>query len=224
MPSNKKHILFSLIMVLPFFPDIFYISLAVIATSIIDLDRQLQNKNLMIMVLIGILTAIILYLINLPYMIGVILVILAIIFFISKHRGFAHSIFGITVITSFLSFFIMGSYLVLMNYTEPKINLLVILLFLGFLVLNEKLIVPYSILIIIGVLLSSNLNFNLFNIFWSILLGCLSHITLDLFTPKGVDLFSPLYSKKFHKITGMIFLILWMVLVVIHLSLYTIQG
>ncbi|MBM4242128.1 MAG: metal-dependent hydrolase, partial [Euryarchaeota archaeon] len=35
MSSYKKHGLFSLIMVLPFFPDVFYLSLAFIAAAII---------------------------------------------------------------------------------------------------------------------------------------------------------------------------------------------
>jgi inner membrane protein len=209
MPSYKKHILVSLIMVLPFFPEVFYLSLAVIATSLIDLDRKLLNKNLVIMVLGGVLVALILYLFKLPYILGIILVLLALVFYVSKHRGLAHSIFGIIAITVLLTFLVMGSYWLLVNYTDMKIIFLVILLILGFMVLNEKLIVPYSVLVIIGIILSPGLSLNLYYILGAVFLGCFSHVTLDLFTPTGVTLFSPLSSGRYHKKMGMLFLILW---------------
>ncbi|MCE5214668.1 MAG: metal-dependent hydrolase [Methanobacterium sp.] len=91
----------------------------------------------------------------------------------------------------------------------------IILSFLGFLSLNKKLIAPFIVLVVIGMILLPSLQFNIYSIFGALFLGFLSHITLDLLTPKGVGLFSPLSSKKFHKITGLIILGVWMLFVVI---------
>ena len=141
MPSYKKHILFSLIIALPFFQDVFYLALAVIAASIIDLDHHVKKKNLMLMALLGALIALIFYIFNLPYILGIILIALASIFQISKHRGFMHSFFGIILITVFLTVFIMGSYLLFIGVSlNIKVILIAITLILGFLILNKKLI------------------------------------------------------------------------------------
>ncbi len=216
MPSYKKHILFSLIMALPFFPDVFYLSLAVIGTSIIDFDHQLKIKNLFIMVLFGILLTFLLYLLKLPLILGLLLIFLALIFFICKDRGFMHSLFGITLTAVVLTFFIIGLYFLIFNFTSNKMAILVIILsFLGFLSLNRKLIAPYIVLVVIGIILLPNLDINIYSIFGALFLGFLSHITLDLFTPSGVGLLSPLSSKKFHKITGLIILMVWISVAVI---------
>lgn len=217
MPSYKKHILFSLIMALPFFPNVFYLSLALFGTSIIDFDNNIKENQIIIMLLIGVVLALILYIFNLPSMIGVILIFLALIFYISQHRGFMHSIFGIIVISIFLTVFSSGFYLLLMNIIDLKVILILLSIILGFIVLNRKLILPYIILMIIGIYLTPNSFLNIYYIFGAIFLGCLSHITLDLFTSNGISLFSPLYSRKFHKITGLVILIAWILLAIIFL-------
>jgi inner membrane protein len=105
MPSYKKHILFSLIMVLPFFPDVFYLSLAVIGTSIIDFDHLLKIKSLFIMGLMGILLTFLLYLLKLPLILGLLLIFLALIFLVCKDRGFMHSVFGVTLTSVILTLY-----------------------------------------------------------------------------------------------------------------------
>lgn len=210
MPSYKKHVLFSLIMALPFFGDVFYLSLAVIGASIIDFDHHIKKNNLMIMILFGILLCLILYLLNLPIILGVILITLALIFYMSKHRGFMHSIFGIIIITIFLIIFIIGSYLLFTGFLENlKIFLIVISLVLGVMILNKKLIIPYSLLVLIGIILTKNLVLNPYYIFGALFLGCISHIILDLFTPSGVSILNPLSSKRYKKVLGIILMIFW---------------
>ena len=120
MPSYKKHILFALIMVLPFFPDVFYLSLAVIGTSIIDFDHLLKIKSLFIMGLMGILLTFLLYLLKLPLILGLLLIFLALIFLVCKDRGFMHSVFGVTLTSVILTLFIIGSYFLIFNFTTAS--------------------------------------------------------------------------------------------------------
>lgn len=216
MPSYKKHVLFSLIMALPFFPDVFYLSLAVIGASIIDFDHPVKKNNLMIMILFGILLCLILYLLNLPIILGVILIALALIFYISKHRGFMHSIFGIIIITIFLTIFIVGSYLLFIDFSQNlKIFLIVISLLLGVMVLNRNLLIPYSFLLLIGIILTKNLVLNPYYIFGALFLGGISHIILDLFTPSGVSILNPLSLKRYKKALGIILMIFWTLAVIL---------
>ena len=218
MPSYKKHILFALIMALPFFPNVFYLSLAVIGTSIIDFDHLLKIKNLFIMAFFGILLTFLLYLLKLPLILGLLLIFLALIFLVCKNRGFMHSLFGIILTSVILTFFIMGSYFLIFNFTSNRLVILIIILsFLGFLSLNRKLIAPYIVLVVVGMLLLPNPDITIYSIFGALLLGFLSHIALDLFTPSGVAIFNPLSKRKYHKITGLVILIVWGLFVVLNL-------
>lgn len=214
MPSYKKHILFSLIMVLPFFPDVFYLSLAVIGTSIIDFDHLLKIKSLFIMGLMGILLTFLLYLLKLPLILGLLLIFLALIFLACKDRGFMHSVFGVTLTSVILTLFIIGSYFLIFNFTSNRLAILIVIIsFLGFLSLNKKLVAPFIVLVVVGMLLLPVPDINLYSIFGALFLGFLSHITLDLFTPSGVALFNPLSKRKYHKITGLVILGVWILFV-----------
>lgn len=217
MPSYRNHILFSIIMALPFFPNVFFISLAVFGASIIDFDSNIKENQIIIMFLIGCILALILYIFNLPSIIGLILMLLAVIFYISQHRGFMHSIFGIMVISLFLTTFALGFYLLLVNTVDLKIILMALSIILGFIVLNRKLIIPYIILMIVGIYLTPIMSLNVYQVFGAFFLGCFSHVTLDLFTSSGVGLLSPLYSKKFHKITGLTILVIWILVAILFL-------
>jgi len=218
MPSNKKHILFALIMTFPFFPSVFYLALAVVGTSIIDFDHELKINNLFIMTLLGILLTLLLYILNLPIIWGLLILFLAVLFFICKDRGFMHSIFGIILTVLILTALIVGLYFLILDFTANKMVIMVIILaFLGFLSLNLKLIAPYIVLVVIGLILLPGLSFNIYSIFGALFIGFFSHVILDMFTPNGVGLFSPLYKKKFRKTMGMIFLVLWGVAAVFYL-------
>ena len=201
-------------MVLPFFPDVFYLSLAVIGTSIIDFDHLLKIKSLFIMGLMGILLTFLLYLLKLPLILGLLLVFLALIFLVCKDRGFMHSVFGVTLTSVILTLFIIGSYFLIFNFTSNRLAILIVIIsFLGFLSLNKKLVAPFIVLVVVGMLLLPVPDINLYSIFGALFLGFLSHITLDLFTPSGVAILNPLSKRKYHKITGLVILGVWVLFV-----------
>ncbi|MGZ7209986.1 MAG: metal-dependent hydrolase, partial [Methanobacterium sp.] len=99
MPSYKTHALFSIIIALPFIHDVFYLGVAVIGASIIDMDHHVKKNNLIIMAIFGIISSFILYILKLPFLFGISLIIMAFIFYISNHRGFTHSIFGVPLLS-----------------------------------------------------------------------------------------------------------------------------
>lgn len=209
MPSYKKHALFSLIIALPFFQDAFFLSLAVIGASIIDMDHHVKKNNLIIMAIFGLLISLILYVLKFPFLIGISLIGMVLIFYLSKHRGFSHSITGILVLSFLLSFFILGFYTMFYGFIDSKILTIFISFILGAIVLNKKILLPFLIFASIGIIIAPNSNLNFYYIFLAVLLGSLSHVVLDLFTPMGIELLNPLSSRKFKKGFGSILFILW---------------
>lgn len=220
MPSYKEHVLTSIIMVFPFFPEVFYIGLAVVGASIIDMDHNVNQKNIIIMGLLGVILSLLLYIFQLPYLIGVLIVLMAVLFYISDHRGFMHSILGIIFITVCISLLVLGAYTLLSNYNiNMNIILIIILLILGIVILNKKLVPIFGFLIIIG-LIFTHVGFNIYYMILALFLGCLSHIILDLFTPSGVQLLSPISSEKFKKLAGLTLLGIWAGFVIASVVLY----
>jgi len=212
MPSYKKHALFSLIIALPFFQDVFYLSLALIGASIIDMDHHVKKDNLILMVASGIILSLLLYFLNLPFLIGIALIAMAIIFHLSNHRGFTHSIPGVIILSFLLAFFVLGSYNLFNGFgINNKIPLIIISIILGVIVLNKKLILPFVILASAGIIIGPNINLNIQYAFLALFLGAISHIMLDLFTPSGISLFNPISSKKFKKSAGIVLFILWLI-------------
>ena len=84
----------------------------------------------------------------------------------------------------------------------------IIALFLGVFSLNRKLIVPFIFLFLLGVFFLEIIPINFTWMIFSIFLGFFSHLILDSFTPAGVKIFSPIFSKKFHKSFGIAMLFL----------------
>ncbi|MGZ7070298.1 MAG: metal-dependent hydrolase [Methanobacterium sp.] len=210
MPSYKTHALFSIIIALPFIHDVFYLALAVIGASIIDMDHQVKNNNLLIMAISGVLLVLILYIFKLPFLFGFSLIAMAFIFYVSNHRGFTHSIFGVPLLSFLLAFFVLGLNSLFSAFgIENKFILILISIILGVIILNKRIIMPFLIVVSIGIFITYNSNITPYYTFLAILLGGLSHIILDLFTPSGIRLLNPLSSKKFYKVTGIIILILW---------------
>ena len=210
MPSYKKHALFSLIIAVPFVHDIFYLSLALIGASMIDMDHHIRKNDLILLAVLGVLLTLSLYILKLPFLIGISLIVMAFIFYLSKHRGFVHSIFGVLALSFLLAFSIIGIYALLHGFNiDEKISLIIISVILGVVTLNKKFLLPFFILVPVGIIITKNPDLNLFYAFLAVLIGSLSHILLDLFTPSGIRLFSPLSSKKFKKNYGTILFILW---------------
>lgn len=221
MPSYKEHVLVSIVMVFPFFQDVFYIALAVIGASMIDMDHHVNQKNITIVGLLGIILALILYILHLPYLVGILIALMALLFYLSEHRGFMHSLLGIVFISVCVGFFVLGAYTIMSDYgVGLKISLMVISLILGIVILNKKLVPIYAFIIILALLFTSNQAFNTYYVFIAILIGALSHIILDLFTKAGVELFSPITSQKFHKLAGFTLLGLYLGAVIISVVMY----
>lgn len=221
MPSYKEHVLVSLVMVFPFFPEVFYLALGVIGASIIDMDHKINQKNIIIVGLLGIILALILYILQLPYLIGVLMSLMALLFYISEHRGFMHSLIGAVFVTACLSFFIIGAFFLLSDFhLDLKVSLIIISLILGIVILNKKLVPIYALIIILGLLFVPKISFNIYYVFFAIFLGCLSHIIIDLFTPAGVELLNPLSSQRFKKLAGFTLLVLWAGCVIVSIVLY----
>lgn len=210
MASYKEHALFSIMIALPFIQDVFYLSFAVIGASIIDMDHHVKKNNLIIMTISGIILFILLYILKLPYLIGISLIVIVLIFHLSRHRGFTHSLLGILVLSSLLTFFLLGLYSLFHGLNiESKISLIIISVISGIMILNKKILLPFFILVLIGVIITPNTNLSIYYTFLAILTGSLSHIMLDLFTPSGIELFNPLSSRKFKKYFGTGLFILW---------------
>lgn len=221
MPSYKEHVLVSLVMVFPFFPEVFYLALGVIGASIIDMDHKINQKNIIIVGLLGIILALILYILQLPYLIGVLMSLMALLFYISEHRGFMHSLIGAVFVTACLSLFIIGAFFLLSDFhLDLKVSLIIISLILGIVILNKKLVPIYALIIILGLLFVPKISFNIYYVFFAIFLGCLSHIIIDLFTPAGVELLNPLSSQRFKKLAGFTLLVLWAGCVIVSIVLY----
>ncbi len=221
MPSYKEHVLVSILMIFPFFQDVFYIALAVIGASLIDMDHHVNQKNITILGLLGIILALILYILHLPYLVGILITLMALLFYLSEHRGFMHSLIGILFISACISFFVLGAYVLMADYNiSLKISLIVISLILGIVILNKKLVPFYAFIMILALLFTSNHAFNIYYVFFAIFIGALSHIILDLFTKSGVELFSPLTSQKFHKLAGFTLLGLYVGAVIISVVMY----
>jgi len=217
MPSYKKHVLFSLIVAIPFIHDVFYLSLAVIGASIIDMDHHVRKNDLIILAALGILLSLTFYILKLPFLIGISLIIVTIIFYLSKHRGFVHSIYGILVLSFLLAFSILGIYTLLHGFKiSEKISLIAISVILGAVALNKKLLLPFFIIVPVGIIITTNPNLSLFYTFLAVLIGSLSHIILDLFTPSGIKLFNPVSSRKFKKGSGVVLFFLWGILAFIY--------
>lgn len=221
MPSYKEHVLAAIIMVFPFFQDVFYIALAVIGASMIDMDHHVNQKNITIVGLLGIILALILYILHLPYLVGILIAVMALLFYLSEHRGFMHSLLGIIFISACVGFFVLGAYTIMTDYgLSLKINLIVISLILGIVILNKKLVPIYAFIIILALLFSSNQAFNTYYVFIALLIGAISHLILDLFTKAGVELLSPITSQKFHKLAGFTLLGLYLGAVIVSVVMY----
>lgn len=212
MPSYKKHILFSLLMVFPFFPDVYYLSLAVIGASAVDLDTSFRYRNLLIMALSGGILAIILQFLKITPFPGILLISIAFFFFLAQHRGFVHSIPGACLTAFSLALFVLSFQALLLTFkVDYPISIYLTSIILGVMVLNRGVLILYTLLVSVGIFLSPESSFNFLYIYTALFAGSLSHLILDLFTGNGVKLFEPLWKHRYGKIAGLFLLTLWAV-------------
>ncbi len=216
MSSYKKHILFSLIMIFPFFPDVYYLSLAVIGASVVDLDTSFRYRNLVLMALAGGILALILPLFQITSFTGILLISIALFFFVAQHRGFVHSVPGTALAAACLALFVISFQNILMILTpDPRISFLLTSLILGIIVLNRGLLILYALLVTVGIFLTPLTSFNFIYVATALFVGSLSHLILDLFTGSGVKLFDPISKHRYGKMTGLFIIALWLVSVAV---------
>lgn len=209
LSSYKGHTIFALIISLLFFCNPILIALTVIGGNLPDFDHKFKKEKVYQMIIIGLMVFIGLYIFNLPYYLGLIIVFLGAVFFFSSHRSFTHSIFGLLTLTAAVSLILIFSYTLVVDFIVfPKVNqyyvMLLIVILLGFLFLNRKVFLIFLPLVVIGVLLLPIGGLDYIQLSFAVFLGVLSHIILDSFTPAGIKLLAPLSSKKVHKKFGIV--------------------
>lgn len=221
MSSYKGHTLFALILSFLFFQNPILMALTIIGANLSDFDHRFKNEKVYQMIILGLIIFIVLYILNLPYYLGLIIVFLGAVFFFSDHRSFTHSIFGVLTLTASLSliviflFSIITHYIVFTSLNQYYLISFVVIL-LAFLFLNKKLFLIFLPLFLVAILLLPSTSFTYTQLSFAIFLGALSHIILDSFTPSGIKLFAPLSSRKVHKKFGIFCICLFIPIIIFH--------
>ncbi len=201
-----------------FFHSPLLIALTLIGANIPDFDHEFKKDNVYKIIILGLIVFISLYILKLPYYIGLIIVFLGVTFYFSEHRSFTHSIFGVLTLTSAVGLILIWG-LQLIN-TVTIINnhyllMAVLIALLSFLFLNKKLVMIFIPVFFIGVVIVPEMNVSYMEIVLALFLGLFSHIVLDSFTPAGIKIFAPLSSKKVYRNfgLGMVFLLIVLALI-----------
>ncbi len=158
------------------------------------------------MIILGLIMFISLYILKLPYYIGLIVVFLGVTFYFSEHRSFTHSLFGVLTLTAAVSLILIWSLqliTVVSMLNDHYLILAILIALLGFLFLNKKLLMIFLPIFFISLFVVKTGDFSYIEIVLSLLLGVFSHIVIDSFTPSGIKLFAPLSSKKVYKNFGL---------------------
>ena len=201
MSSYKGHSLFALILALMFSFNPLIIALAVIGANIPDFDHKFKKENVYKIIILGLLIFISLYILKLPYFIGLIIVFLGVTFYFSEHRSFTHSIPGTIILASAVSLILIWAWELIINVTILPNNYLIAILIalLSFLFLNKRLLPIFLPLFFISVVVLQSFEITYIQIVLALFLGLFSHVVLDATTPAGVKLFAPVSSKKYYK-------------------------
>ncbi|MEE3489559.1 MAG: metal-dependent hydrolase [Methanobrevibacter sp.] len=218
MSSYKGHSIFAFLLSLMFFHSPLTIALTFIGANIPDFDHKFKKDHVYKMIILGLIVFISLYILKLPYYIGLIIVFLGVTFYFSEHRSFTHSIFGVLTLTSAVALILIwASQLVdAVTIIDNHYLLMAILIaLLSFLFLNKKLLMIFLPLFFIALFVIPVMEISYIEIVLSLFLGLFSHIVLDSFTPAGIKIFAPLSSKKVYRNFGlsMIFLLIFVAII-----------
>lgn len=218
MSSYKGHSIFAFLLSLMFFHSPLTIALIFIGANIPDFDHKFKKDHVYKMIILGLIVFISLYILKLPYYIGLIIVFLGVTFYFSEHRSFTHSIFGVLTLTSAVALILIwASQLVdAVTIIDNHYLLMAILIaLLSFLFLNKKLLMIFLPLFFIALFVIPVMEISYIEIVLSLFLGLFSHIVLDSFTPAGIKIFAPLSSKKVYRNFGlsMIFLLIFVAII-----------
>ena len=206
MSSYKGHSIFALLLACMFFHSPLLIALTLIGANIPDFDHKFKKENVYRMIILGLIMFISLYILKLPYYIGLIVVFLGVTFYFSEHRSFTHSLFGVLTLTASVSLILIWSLqliTVVSMLNDHYLILAILIALLGFLFLNKKLLMIFLPIFFISLFVVKTGDFSYIEIVLSLLLGVFSHIVIDSFTPSGIKLFAPLSSKKVYKNFGL---------------------
>ena len=170
------------------------------------------------MIILGLIVFISLYILKLPYYIGLIIVFLGVTFYFSEHRSFTHSIFGVLTLTSAVALILIWASRLVDAVTiidNHYLLMAILIALLSFLFLNKKLLMIFLPLFFIALFVIPVMEISYVEIVLSLFLGLFSHIVLDSFTPAGIKIFAPLSSKKVYRNFGlsMIFLLIFVAII-----------
>lgn len=229
MSNYKNHAIGGLIFALPFTPGIFYLFFALLGASIPDLDHENNIYKVRAMLVGGVVLSVFLFFVDGLNISALLLVGLAVIFYISKHRGFTHTLLGICILSYVFLLMVMGFIPVFMRLslnlgiTIPSVvYVFVTMAIVGYFIVSRRYYVLYLLVLLIYLALYpvDYLSINWMAVFSMFLLGALSHIVLDLLTPAGVSFFVPFTEVKFHSTMAWILIMLWIVVSVYVLCNY----
>lgn len=190
-----------------FFHSPLLIALTLIGANIPDFDHKFKKDNVYKLIILGLIVFISLYILKLPYLIGLIIVFLGACFYFSEHRSFTHSIFGAVILTSAVSLIVIWAFQLATSFTiiENQYYILAIIIaLLSFLFLNKKLLMIFLPVFFLSIVFIPFFNINYLEIILAVFIGVFSHIVLDSFTPAGIKIFAPLSSKKVFKQFGLV--------------------
>ena len=212
MSSYKGHSIFALVLSLMFFHNPLTIALTLVGANIPDFDHKFKKDNVYKIIILGLIVFISLYILKLPYYIGLIIVFLGVTFYFSEHRSFTHSIFGVLTLTAAVALVLIWASQLILEVTvidNQYLMMAILIALLSFLFLNRKLLMVFLPLFFIGLFILPAIEISYIEIVLSLFLGIFSHIVLDSFTPAGIKIFAPVSSRKVYRNFGlsMIFII-----------------
>lgn len=219
MSTYKGHSIFALILSLMFFHSPLLIALTLIGANIPDFDHKFKKDNVYKLIILGLIVFISLYILKLPYFIGLIIVFLGATFYFSEHRSFTHSIFGALTLTSAVSLILIWGFELITSVTTIENHYLIMAILtalLSFLFLNKNVLMIFLPLFFISLFLINSATINYIELVLSIFLGLFSHIVLDSFTPSGIKLFAPLSSKKAYNNFGRVSIFILVVFAILY--------
>ena len=221
MSTYKGHSVFALVVSLLFFHSPLLIALTLIGANIPDFDHKFKNENVYKLIILGLIVFFSLYILKLPYYVGLIIIFLGVTFYFSEHRSFTHSIFGVLTLTSAVSLILIWSFQLIVAVTDINdyyLIMAILIAIVSFLFLNKKVLMLFLPVFFISLFIFRTSNVNYIEIVLSLFLGLFSHIVLDSFTPSGIKIFAPLSSKKVYKKFGMLSIFVLIVLAIIYHS------
>jgi len=219
MSSYKGHSVFALIVSIMFFHSPLLIALTLIGANIPDFDHKFKKDNVYKMIILGLVVFISLYILKLPYYVGLIIVFLGVTFYFSEHRSFTHSIFGVLTLASAGSLMLIWSFELIVSLTIISDYYLIMALLvaaISFLFLNKKVLMIFLPVFFFSLFIFKTGDVDYIEIVLSLLLGVFSHVVLDSFTPSGIKIFAPLSSKKVYRNFGIISIFALIVLALIY--------